>query len=69
MDELVKNLQIKVGLSEEQATQAVKIMIEFVKERVPEPYAGMIDGLVDGKLDRNDLGSAMGLLGGFFGKK
>ncbi|HWS24410.1 MAG TPA: hypothetical protein VN226_08275 [Anaerolineales bacterium] len=69
MDELVKILVTKVGLSEDQATQSVKVMVEFVKERVPAPYAGMIDGLLDGKLDANDLGSAMGLLGGLFGKK
>lgn len=69
MDELVKILVSKVGLSEEQATQAVKVMVEFAKERLPEPYAGMIDGLLDGDLNANNLGSAMGMLGGLFGKK
>lgn len=69
MDELVKLIVDKTGISEEQAQQAVEVTVEFVKGRVPAPYAGMIDGLLDGKIDGSDLNNAMGLLGGLFGKK
>lgn len=63
MDELVKLVVQKTGISEDQARQAVTVVINFLKERLPAPIASQVDGLLSGQ------GSAAGgMLGGLFGK-
>jgi nucleoid DNA-binding protein len=62
MDELIKLVVDKVGISEDQAKQAVEVVIGFIKEQLPEPIAGQIDGLLKG-----DLGGLQGMIGGLFG--
>jgi uncharacterized protein (DUF2267 family) len=62
MDELVKLVAKKVGISEDQARQAVTVVVGFLKERLPAPLAGQIDGAI------NNPGVA-GALGGLFGNK
>lgn len=73
METIVKLVQEKAGLSEEQAKEAVTTVLAFVKERLPEPIAGQLDGLLSGEVDVNNLMSQaqglMGNLGGMFGKK
>lgn len=46
MDEIVKLVQDKVGLSENQAKQAVETVIGFLKKKLPAPIAGQIDTLL-----------------------
>lgn len=65
MDELVKLVTEKAGISEDQANKAIEAVLGFVKEKLPAPLAGQIDGLVGGK-SAGGLGS---MLGGFLGKK
>ena len=54
MDELVKLVSERTGIDENQARTAAETVIGFLKERLPEPIAGQIDGLVGG------AGGAMG---------
>ena len=61
MDELVKQVQQRTGLSEEQARQAVETVISLLKERLPAPIAGQIDSVLAG--GQNPLGGLGGLLG------
>jgi uncharacterized protein (DUF2267 family) len=63
MDELVKLVVQKTGISEDQARQAVTVVINFLKERLPAPIASQVDGLLSGQ-----GGGAGGMLGGLFGK-
>lgn len=64
MDELVKQVVAKTGISEDQARSAVTTVLEFVKGRLPAPIAGQIDnalgseGGVGGSL--GDLASKVG---------
>jgi hypothetical protein len=68
MDELVKLVAQKTGISEENARTAVKVVLGFLQERLPAPVAGQIDALLEGGGGAPDLGSvAQGL--GLFGKK
>ena len=60
MDELVKMVAGKVGISEAQAKQAVETVLEFLKEKLPEPIAGQLDAVLEG-----DLGGLGDLAGGF----
>jgi uncharacterized protein (DUF2267 family) len=62
MDELVKLVVQKTGISEAQATQAVTVVLNFLKERLPAPLAAQVDGVV------SNPGIA-GALGGLFRKK
>ena len=66
MDELVKQVSSKAGISEDQAQTAVKIVVEHLKERLPGPIGGQIDGVLGGGL--GDLGDAAKGLGGLLGR-
>jgi hypothetical protein len=63
MDELVKLVAQKVGISEDQARQAVTQVVAFLKQKLPAPIAGQIDSVLGGNAP--DLSA----LGGLFGKK
>lgn len=64
MDELVKLVAKKVGISEDQAKKAVETVIGFLKQRLPAPVAAQLDNLLKGS-SGTDLASGLGnLLGG-----
>lgn len=60
MDEIVKLVSEKTGLSEEMAEEAVTLVLDYVKEKLPDPIAGRLDTLLEGD-------TASDLLGGLFG--
>ncbi len=59
MDELVKQVQQRTGLSEEQARQAVETVVNLLKQRLPAPIAGQIDSALSGG-GQNPLGGILG---------
>jgi hypothetical protein len=69
MDELIKQVTERTGISEQQARGAVDTVLGFLKTRLPEPIAGQLDGLVGGA--GGAVGGladkAGGLLGGMLG--
>ncbi len=65
MDELVKLIENRVGISEAQARQAAETAVEFLKGRLPSGLAGHVDDFIAGK----GMPSAMSMMGGLFGKK
>lgn len=66
MDELIKLITKKTGISEAQAKQAVDTVVGFLKQKLPAPLAGQIDAVLSGKGLPSDLTKG---LGGIFGKK
>lgn len=66
MDELVKLVTNKVGISEAQAKQAVDVVLGFLKDNLPEPIAGQLEAALEG--DLGGLDDLFGGLGGLFGK-
>ena len=58
MDELIKQVVERTGISEAQARTAVETVLGFVKGRLPESLSGHLDGL---------LGGAAGAAGGLAG--
>lgn len=66
MESLVKLVQEKTGLNEEQATMAINTVVGFLKEKLPEPIAAQIDVALSGDVG-NVVQQASGLLGGLFG--
>jgi hypothetical protein len=63
MEELVKLVAQKTGLSEEMAKVAVDTVIDFLKDKMPGPAAAQLDALLEGGDASNLLGGLGGLLG------
>lgn len=63
MEELVQLVVEKTGISEDLAQKAVEVVLDYLKDKLPEPIAGRLDDILDG-LDAGDL---MKGLGGLFG--
>jgi len=68
MDELVQLVSTKTGLSEEQSKMAVEVVLDYFKDKLPEPIAGQLDNLLEGG-DMGGLGNIAQGLGGLFGGK
>lgn len=73
MDELVKQVAAKTGISEEQARSAVKTVLGFLKDRLPGSIGGQLDNVVgEGAGAVGDVGDIASDLaskvGGIFGK-
>jgi len=78
MDELVKLVTEKVGISPDQAQKAVTTIMGFLKDKLPAPLAGHLDKFVAGGADGAGgataagaggiMGEAEKALGGLFGK-
>jgi len=71
MDELIKQVSEKTGLSADQAKAATDAVIGFLKSKLPSPLAGQLDSLLNGGTDAatGAMGAVTGALGGLFGKK
>lgn len=68
MDELIKRITEKTGISEDQARSAVNTVSGFLKERLPEPIAGQVDNVLSGAGGMTDtLGQAAAKVGNIFG--
>ena len=65
MDELIKLVSKKTGISEQQARTAVETVLNFIKQKLPAPIAGQIDGLLKGGAGGEDVLKG---LGGLLGK-
>ncbi len=66
MDELVNLVVEKTGLPKETAKQAVTIVIDFLKKKLPAPVAAQVDVVLGSK---GIAGEAANLIGGLLGGK
>jgi uncharacterized protein (DUF2267 family) len=64
MDERIKLVASRVGISEAQAKEAVETVLGFLKDRLPSPMADQVEAVLEG-----DVGGMVGMLGGLFGEK
>ena len=46
MDELVKLVSEKTGLSKEMSETAVKLVLDYVKKKLPKPVAAQVDAVL-----------------------
>jgi len=58
MEELIKQVSAKAGISEDQARSAVNTVLSFVKDRLPAPIAGQIENAMSG--EGGGIGGAVG---------
>lgn len=67
MDELIRMVSERAGISEEAARTAVNTVLSFLKDRLPEPLAGQLNSVLSGqKIEGGDIGGA---LGGILGRR
>ena len=64
MDELVNLIVEKTGIPEATARQVVDVVVEFLKEKLPDPIGNSLEDILDGKGAANILGGLSGLFGG-----
>ena len=48
MEELIKQVTAKAGISEDQARSAVATVVDFLKNKLPAPIAGQIENVIGG---------------------
>lgn len=68
MDDLIKQVTQKAGISENQAKQAIETVLGFIKDKLPAPIASQVAGVLGGG-ETPDLGDVGEKLGGLLGKK
>jgi hypothetical protein len=69
MEELVKAISERTGLSETQSRQAAETAVSFIKEKLPEPIASQLDNYLSGEGMAGKADSLMKGLGGMLGGK
>ena len=75
MDELIKQVSERTGISEDKAKTAIDTVVGFLKERLPSPIAGQVDNVLNSSAGAiGSAGDAIAdkagdLLGGMFGNK
>jgi uncharacterized protein (DUF2267 family) len=68
MEELIELVVNKTGISQDQAQMAVDVVFDFLKDKLPEPLAGQLDGLLAGKESKGFVNDIVNNLGGLFDK-
>lgn len=69
MDELIKQVSAKTGISEDQARTAVNTVLGFLKTKLPAPIAGQIDNAIGGgEASGGGLGDLAAKAGNIFGQ-
>ena len=66
MDEIVALVMKKTGLPKETAQAAVKVVLDFLKKKLPAPVGASIDTFLNGK---GQVAAAANMLGGLLGGK
>jgi nucleoid DNA-binding protein len=62
MEELISLVMKKTGLPKETAQSVVKIVLDFLKKKLPPAVGSTIDGFLSGK---GQVAAATDLMGGF----
>lgn len=70
--EIAELVTKKVGIPKDKALQAVDVVLNFIKTKLPPAVASQVDVVLSGNVDLSDgigLDDAAGLLGGLLGDK
>ena len=72
MEALIKMVAERAGIDESQAAKAIEVVVGQLKDKLPEPIAGQLEGLLGGDGDGDgggapDLGGALDGIGKKFG--
>lgn len=67
MEDVVKQVAERTGISHDQAQQAVQIVVNTIKERLPPQLASQVDAILNGQVSQDSINQMLGGLGGMFG--
>jgi uncharacterized protein (DUF2267 family) len=64
MEELIKLITQKTGISKDQAQAAVETVLKFLKDKLPGPIGSQIEGILGGDISSQSITKKLGgLLG------
>ncbi len=66
MKELLEKLTTEVGLNAEQAQKALGTVVDFVKSKVPAPFADKIESMLGGNAEEGESAGIMDKAGDMF---
>ena len=66
MEALINAIVERTGLTRDQAAQAARVTVDFVKERVPTQTASRIDGILTGEAVSETARDILGKIEGTF---
>lgn len=69
MEQIVKLVQEKTGISEAQASTAVNTVVNFLKDKLPAGMRDQVDGFLKGGIGTGGVSGMADKIGGMFGKK
>jgi hypothetical protein len=69
MNELVNLVVKKTGIPANTAQTVVKVVLDFLKKKLPAPVAGQIDGLLSNDAKLKSAEGVLGNIASKFGKK
>lgn len=71
MEELIKAITEKTGISADQAMKVVEIVRAHLSDKLPAPVAGQVEKLLgsEGGDVKKEAGGLLGKVEGFLGKK
>ena len=62
MDDVIKMISEKTGVSEEVVGKVIEALLPLLKDKLPAPFDSQIEGILSGEVDAENLMS--GLTGG-----
>jgi hypothetical protein len=72
MDELIKEIMQRTGISEQQARGAADVALDFLEKKLPAPIAAQVRNFINSDQADGVVKQGMDMLdniGGMFGKK
>jgi len=74
MEELIRQVSQRSGISEDQARKAVDTVLNYMRDKLPASVSGTIDGALGGGANvagdvADTAQNVLGNIGGMFGKK
>ncbi len=70
LEELVQRVTATTGISEDNARAAVTEVLNFLREKLPQPLGGYLEQFLEGgSPEAGTLDKVLGTLGGIFGGK
>jgi|HigsolmetaAR202D_1030399.scaffolds.fasta_scaffold00932_19 hypothetical protein len=69
MEQLVKLVSERTGLSEAQSREVITLVVGFIKDKLPPNIASQLDLLIGANTASSTAQQALGALGSLFGKK
>ncbi len=67
MDDLIKQISEKTGLSEEMSKSVVSMVVDHLKDKLPAPIASQLDGVLGDGESGGTVDNLTKGLGGLFG--